>query len=163
MRGLNSLRVGFRGLQRTCGAVRDEGQVRKGEQGYTLIEVLVVLGIVALLMGLVGPRVISYLGDSKIKTTRLQIDGFAAALDLYHLDNGRYPTSSEGLQALVQKPEAAPAWNGPYLRTGAVPLDPWGRPYTYVFPGQHGEYDIVSLGPNGREGDPAANITSWKR
>lgn len=138
---------------------------RHGEQGYTLVEILVVLAIIGLVMGLVGPRVISYLSDSKVKAARLQIDGLSAALDLYYLDNSKYPTSAEGLQALVAKPESAAKWNGPYLKGNVVPQDPWGRAYIYTSPGQHGPYDIVSLGAEGRAGaaGESGNITNWRR
>jgi general secretion pathway protein G len=138
---------------------------RSGEAGYTLVEILVVLAIISLVMGLVGPRVIAYLSDSKIKAARLQIDGFAAALDLYYLDNSAYPSSTEGLQALVQKPEGAASWNGPYLKINAVPKDPWGRPYSYNAPGQHGPFDISSPGADGREGGTgeARDVVSWER
>jgi general secretion pathway protein G len=126
-----------------------------GEQaGFTLVEMLVVITIIGLIMGLVGPRVLSYLSDSKVKTARIQIQGFSSALDLYYLDSGHYPSASEGLAALVQKPEGAAIWNGPYLKANSVPNDPWGRAYVYRAPGQHGAYDIVSLGPDGREDDP---------
>lgn len=135
------------------------------EAGFTLVEMLVVITIIGLIMGLVGPRVLGYLSDSKAKTARIQIQGFASALDLFYLDNGRYPTAAEGLRVLGQKPEGATAWHGPYLSGNDVPPDPWGRPYVYRFPGQHGVYDIVSLGPNGRDGDSAAgeNVTSWQQ
>jgi general secretion pathway protein G len=123
-----------------------------GEEGYTLVEILVVLAIIALIMGLVGPRVISYLSDSKTKAARIQISNLIAALDLYYLDTGVYPDSAEGLQALVQKPEGAASWNGPYLQTGAVPSDPWGKPYLYTAPLQSGHYAVRSLGADGREG-----------
>src|SRR5262245_11266327 len=123
---------------------KDEAQA-----GFTLVEMLVVLTIIALVMGLVGPRVLNYLGDSKIKTARVQIQSLSAALDLYYLDNGQYPQGNEGLSALVQRPSAATRWNGPYLKSNLVPVDPWGRPYVYRSPGQHGAYDIVSLGPDG--------------
>jgi general secretion pathway protein G len=138
---------------------------REVEEGYTLVEVLVVLAIIGLVMGLVGPRVIAYLGDSKSKAARLQIDGFAAALDLYYLDNGAYPNSAEGLRALVEKPESAERWNGPYLKIAALPNDPWGRPYDYTAPGQHGPFDIVSLGADGRDGGSgdARDVVSWER
>jgi general secretion pathway protein G len=134
------------------------------EAGFTLVEMLVVITIIGLIMGLVGPRVLSYLSDSKLKTARIQIRSLSSALDLYHLDNGRYPTATEGLGALVQKPATATTWNGPYLSGTLVPNDPWGRPYIYKFPGQHGTYDIVSLGPEGREDDTFANanVTSWQ-
>jgi general secretion pathway protein G len=124
---------------------------------------LVVIAIIGLVMGLVGPRVLGYLSESKVKTANIQIKDFSSALDLFHLDNGRYPTANEGLSALVQKPEGVTAWNGPYLSGNAVPKDPWGRPYLYRFPGRHGAYDIVSLGPDGREDDAAANVTSWQQ
>jgi general secretion pathway protein G len=121
------------------------------EAGFTLVEMLVVITIIGLVMGLVGPRVLNYLSDSKVKTAKIQIQGFSSALDLFYLDNGRYPTSSEGLGALTQKPSGAATWNGPYLNGGAVPMDPWGRPYMYKVPGQRGPYEVVSLGPDGQE------------
>ena len=121
------------------------------------------LAIIGLLAGLVGPRVLGHLSDSKVKAARIQIDGFAAALDLFHLDNGRYPTSAEGLAALVQKPDGLAGWNGPYLKK-AVPRDPWGEPYKYrCCPGQHGDYDIWSEGADkapGGEGENA-DVLSW--
>ena len=92
---------------------------------------LVVITIIGLIMALVGPRVLNYLGESKVKAAKIQIESFSAALDLYYLDNGAYPAANEGLTALVQRPSSAPAWNGPYLRTGSVPDDPWGHPYVY--------------------------------
>lgn len=137
-----------------------EPQARRAEAGFTLVEMLVVITIIGLVMGLVGPRVLNYLSDSKVKTARIQIQGFSAALDLYYLDNGRYPTSTEGLGALTQKPDGGATWNGPYLKSNSVPNDPWGRPYVYKSPGQHGAYDIVSLGPDGREGDQPAAISA---
>jgi general secretion pathway protein G len=150
--------------KRSPSACRDD-RARQSEAGFTLVEMLVVITIIGLIMGLVGPRVLSYLSESKVKTARIQIQGFSAALDLYHLDSGRYPTSAEGLGALVQKPDGAMSWNGPYLSSNLVPKDPWGRPYVYKFPGQHGAYDIISLGPEGREGDASqgANVTSWQQ
>jgi general secretion pathway protein G len=133
---------------------------REAEAGFTLVEMLVVITIIGLVMGLVGPRVLSYLSDSKVKTAKIQIQGFSSALDLFYLDNGRYPTSSEGLGALTQKPGGATTWNGPYLNSSAAPVDPWGRPYVYKAPGQRGPYEVVSLGPEGQEGGELAITTN---
>ena len=104
---------------------------RRAEAGFTLVEMLVVIAIIGLIMGLVGPRVLNYLGDSKVKTAKLQIESFSSSLDLFYLDVGRYPTGSEGLAALAQRPGNTGIWNGPYLKTGAVPTDPWGHTYVY--------------------------------
>lgn len=139
-----------------------DGAARPGEAGFTLVEMLVVITIIGLIMGLVGPRVLSYLSDSKIKAARIQIESFEAALDLYYLDNGSYPASNEGLKALVQRPASAAAWNGPYLRTGAVPDDPWGHPYVYKVPGDHSPYEIASFGA-GRIGETQSMIKGAKR
>lgn len=138
---------------------------RRTEGGYTLVELLVVITIIGLIVALVGPRVLGYLGDSKVKTAKIQIQGFSSALDLFYLDAGRYPSSSEGLNALVQRPGNVSTWNGPYLKGGTVPLDPWGKAYAYRAPGQHGPFDIVSLGSDGQEGGTgnAADVTSWAR
>jgi len=124
---------------------------RTGEQGFTLVEMLVVITIIGLIMGLIGPRVLNYLSESKVKAAKIQMQSFASALDLYNLDTGRYPTASEGLTALVQ-PSAGVSWNGPYLKGAALPNDPWNHPYLYRVPGEHGPYDIMSLGSDGREG-----------
>jgi general secretion pathway protein G len=113
---------------------------------------LVVITIIGLIMGLVGPRVLGYLSESKVKTAKIQIESLSAALDLFYLDNGRYPAGNEGLAALVQRPASAAAWNGPYIKTGAVPADPWGRPYLYKVPGDHAAYEIASYGAAGQEG-----------
>ena len=114
-------------------------------------------------MALVGPRVINYLGEAKVKAAKIQIESFSSALDLYYLDAGRYPSSSEGLTALAQRPGGSQTWNGPYLKGGVVPNDPWGKPYVYRAPGEHGAYDIVSYGSDGQEGGTgtAADIVSW--
>ncbi len=123
------------------------------EAGFTLIELLVVLVILGLLAGLVGPQVLSYVGGSKTKSAKLQIEQLSAALDLYRLDVGRYPTSAQGLKALVETPAGTNGWHGPYLaKGGTVPADPWNNPFTYRAPGQGRPYDLISLGRDGREG-----------
>lgn len=138
---------------------------RRGERGFTLVEILVVITIIGLIMGLVGPRVLNYLTESKAKAAKIQIESFGSALDLFFLDTGRYPTGSEGLAALVQRPGSIAAWNGPYLKGGTVPSDPWGKPYVYRQPGQHGTYDLSSHGADGQEGGTGtgADITNWTR
>jgi general secretion pathway protein G len=138
---------------------------RGGEAGFTLVEILVVITIIGLIMALVGPRVLNYLAESKVKAARIQVESFSGALDLFYLDNGRYPTTSEGLTALAQRPGSIETWNGPYLRGGTVPSDPWGHPYVYRSPSEHGAYEIVSYGSDGQEGGTgtAADIESWKR
>jgi general secretion pathway protein G len=136
---------------------------RQGERGFTLVEMLVVLAIIGLIVGLVGPRVLNYLGESKIKTARIQIESLSSALDLYYADVGRYPSTSEGLTALVQQTGSVRGWNGPYLRGGTVPRDPWGNPYAYRSPGEHGAFDIVSHGSRGVEGGGSTetDVVSW--
>src|SRR6202051_1932585 len=114
------------GLMRSPLRMPPRRKTNYGERGFTLVEILVVITIIGLIMGLVGPRVVNYLGESKVKAARIQIESFASALDLYYLDNGRYPISSEGLTALVQRNGNSPSWNGPYLKGGLVPADPWG-------------------------------------
>lgn len=133
--------------------------------GFSLIEMLVVLVIIGLIAGLVGPRVLNYLGDARVKAARLQIESFSSSLDLFHLDIGRYPTAREGLGALVQRPAGTAVWNGPYLKGGTLPNDPWGNAYVYKAPGTKGPYDVISYGPAGREGgEGSANvITNWQR
>ena len=123
---------------------------------------LVVITIIGLIMALVAPRVLNYLGESKAKAAKIQIESFGSALDLYYLDEGRYPTTSEGLGALVQRSGNSTTWNGPYLKGSVVPADPWGHPYLYRSPGEHGAYDIVSYGSDGQEGGTgtAADISS---
>jgi len=135
---------------------------RRAQRGFTLVEMLVVITIIGLIMSLVGPRVLNYLGESKVKAARIQIQSFASALDLFYLDAGRYPTTSEGLVALVKPAAGLTAWNGPYLKGASVPNDPWGKPYAYRSPGERNPYDIVSYGADGQEGGTgtAADIST---
>lgn len=131
-------------------------------RGFTLIELLVVLAILGLLAGLVGPRVLSQLGGAKSKTAAVQIRDLEQAAELFKLDVGRYPTSQEGLEALVTAPAAAPGWNGSYLRKG-LPRDPWGNPYHYESPGRQGDIDIYTLGADNAPGGEGENadIGNW--
>src|SRR5258708_6933180 len=120
-----------------------------GQGGVTLVGMVVVITIIGLIMALVGPRVLTYLSDSKAKAAKIQIESFSSALDLYFLDLGRYPTSNEGLAALTQSNNAQ-GWNGPYLRGGVVPSDPWGHGYVYRSPGGRAPLEIISLGSDGQ-------------
>ena len=132
--------------------------------GFTLVEILVVMVILGLLFGLVGPRVIDYLSRAKIDVARIQLENIETALDLYRLDVGRYPSQEEGLKALVAEPAGVKRWYGPYLKERTVPLDPWDRDYLYAMPGSHDmSFDLSSLGSDGAEGgdDEAADITNW--
>ncbi|MAT91736.1 MAG: type II secretion system protein GspG [Halioglobus sp.] len=132
------------------------------QHGFTLIELLVVLVILGLLAGLVGPNIINQLGGAKTDTALVQIKQLEQALEMYKLDVGRYPTNSEGLEALVQKPGDADGWNGPYLKSG-VPRDPWKRDYHYAYPGSRADVDIYSLGQDGAEGGEGedADVGNW--
>lgn len=131
--------------------------------GFTLIELLVVLVILGLLAGIVGPQVMKYVGDSKTKTARLQLGDFGAALDLYALDVGHYPRTDEGLEALVTQPSGVAKWNGPYLKKSLVPKDPWGYEFHYKMPGDHGAYDLYSLGADNAEGGggEGQDVANW--
>lgn len=128
-----------------------------GEAGFTLIEMLVVLAIIGMISALVGPQVIKYLGRAKIDSARVEIQSLETALDLFRLDIGRYPTEQEGLTSLVEKPSNLTAWNGPYVKKKAAPVDPWGQPYVYRFPGKQGGYDLYSRGPDANGSGPTTN------
>ncbi|MBO6562076.1 MAG: type II secretion system major pseudopilin GspG [Nisaea sp.] len=126
---------------------------RRGEEGFTLLELLVVLVILGLLAALVGPRVMGVLGKAKGDVAAAQMDNLGTALDLLHLDAGRYPNTEEGLRALVAKPSGMERWNGPYLQSETVPLDPWSRPYLYRQPGENkAPYRLSTLGADGAPG-----------
>jgi general secretion pathway protein G len=134
-----------------------------GQRGFTLIELLVVLAILGMIVAFVTPQVLKYLGRAKSDSARIQIENIGGALDLFRLDNGRYPSQAEGLQALIEHPVGLNSWNGPYLKQKAIPLDPWNRPYTYKSPGDHGEYDLYTLGADGVPGGSGENqdVTNW--
>jgi general secretion pathway protein G len=131
-------------------------------QAFTLLELLVVVAIIGLLAGYVGPKYFGQLGKAETKAARAQIDGLEKALDQYRLDVGRYPSTEQGLNALMVQPSGASKWIGPYLKKG-IPPDPWGRPYSYKSPGEHGDIDLYSYGRDGSQGGTGedADITNW--
>ncbi len=134
----------------------------KLNMGFTLLELLVVMVIIGLLAGYVGPKYFAQVGKSEIKVTRAQIDAVEKAFDQYRLDTGHYPSTEQGLAALNTAPANEPKWDGPYLKKNA-PLDPWGNTYQYKMPGDHGELDLFSYGKDGQLGGngEAADITNW--
>ena len=136
---------------------------RRGEDGFTLLELLVVLAIMGLLAAIVAPQVLKYLGSSRSQTAKVQVQNIGAALELYKLDVGRYPTQDEGLNALVTAPPTAAGWNGPYLQKATALKDPWAQPYLYRIPGQHGEVDVYTLGSDKAEGGTgeARDVGNW--
>lgn len=159
---MNTTHDGFRRVSTSACADRsqpnsDVGDVLKmlfrysKSRGFTLLELLVVIVIIGLLAAYVGPKYFSQLGRSEVTVAKSQIEAFEKALDTYRLDLGRYPTTEEGLAALLVKPANAAKWNGPYLRKG-VPNDPWGRPYQYHAPGTNKEFDLLSYGRGGQPG-----------
>lgn len=133
------------------------------QSGFTLLELLVVLTILGLFAIIATPRVLQYLSGAKSKTATIQVEQLGGALDLYRLDLGRYPTEQEGLEALVNRPSDAARWNGPYVKKKEMLVDPWGEPFRYRIPGQHGSYDLYSLGADKQEGgeDENKDIVSW--
>lgn len=131
-------------------------------RGFTLLELLVVMVILGLLAGYVGPKYFAQIGKSEVKVARAQIDALDKSLDQFRLDNGHYPSLEDGLTALVTRPASEARWDGPYLKK-SVPQDPWGHPYIYRIPGEHGEYELLSYGKDGQQGGEgeAADITNW--
>jgi len=133
------------------------------QRGFTLLELLVVMVIIGLLAGYVGPKYFAQIGKSEVKTAKAQIDALSKALDQYRLDMGHYPSSENGLAALNAPPANETKWQGPYLQK-KVPNDPWGKPYQYKMPGEHGDYDLWSYGSDGSSGgkDEAAEVVNWE-
>jgi general secretion pathway protein G len=149
----------------THAVTRPEKYNRRGERGFTLLEMLVVLAIMGLLAAIIAPQVLKYLGTSRTQTAKVQIQNVASALELYRLDVGRYPTQEEGLNALITAPQTAPGWNGPYLQKSAALTDPWGQPYVYRYPSKHAvvEVEVYTLGSDKAEGGSgeAADVGNW--
>lgn len=140
---------------------RRNGQ-RRGQRGMTLIEILVVLVLIGIVMGIVGGNFLGKGEKAKADAAKIEINQIGQTLDLYKLEIGRYPTTQEGLQALLTAPSGATNWNGPYWKNGTIPKDPWGNEYKYTSPGAKGPYDIVSYGSDGKEGGdgPAKDINN---
>lgn len=135
----------------------------RNRRGFTLLELLVVMVIIGLLAGYVGPKYFSQIGKSEVKAARAQMDALGKALDQFRLDSGYYPSTEQGLAALIERPANLAKWDGPYL-SKAIPPDPWGNPYVFIMPGEHGEYDLLSYGKDGKPGGEgeAAEITNWQ-
>jgi general secretion pathway protein G len=133
------------------------------QEGYTLIELLVVLAILGLLATIATTQVLKYLSNAKFSTAHTQVESLSSALDLFKLDAGRYPTTQEGLSALETQPPGVDNWNGPYIKKTSTLDDPWGHPYNYRSPGQHGDFDLYSYGPD-VEGSKGADppVKNWK-
>jgi general secretion pathway protein G len=135
----------------------------RNDAGYTLLELLVVMGILAVLTAMATPQLMGYFSKAKTQSVQLQIENIGTALELYYMENGSYPSASVGLKALVEPTPEAPRWNGPYIKKAKNLLDPWGRPYQYNYPTSNGEYEVYSLGPSGKAPSVAASTGSAVR
>ncbi|SIO46226.1 general secretion pathway protein G [Bradyrhizobium erythrophlei] len=144
---------------------RRRALLRRGrnDAGYTLLELLVVMGILAVLTAVATPQLMGYFGKAKMQSVQLQIENIGTALEMYYMENGAYPSANVGLKALLEATPEAPRWNGPYLKKAKNLLDPWGRPYQYSYPGSNGEYEVFSLGPTGKAVSASAASTSSYR
>lgn len=142
----------------------DQRPISRKQIGFTLLELLVVLVILGLLAAIATPQVMKYLGRAKTDTALLQIENLGVVLDLYKLDNGDYPSEQQGLDALLTQPSGAPDWNGPYTRKGHSLIDPWGKKYTYNYPGKHSDFDLYSLGSDHKlgGGGEKQDVTNWQ-
>jgi general secretion pathway protein G len=132
---------------------------QRANAGYTLLELLVVLGILAVLSAMATPQLMGYFGKAKTQSAQIQIQNIGTALEMYYLENGGYPSESAGLKALVEPTSEAPNWNGPYLKKAQNLLDPWGRPFQYVYPSGDGSYQVFTLGPSGKTKSALASST----
>lgn len=139
---------------KTC--LRTTQPQSRGSAGYTLTELLVVLVILGLVMGLVAPRFIGQIGGARVKAAAAQVENLASAIEFFHLDTGQYPTTANGLNALISQPATIEGWNGPYLRRGRLPDDPWGNPYIYQLLGD-GRFVVRTLGKDAKEGGDGEN------
>lgn len=136
---------------------------KEDQRGFTLVEMLVVVAIIGFILALVGPKIIKNLGKGQRGAAKAQVELLGQALDTFRLDTGRYPTTQEGLSVLITNSGIA-NWDGPYLKKNVIPKDPWDKPYVYLCPGTHGEYDLYSYGPDGTQGGDGENkdIVSWE-
>jgi general secretion pathway protein G len=153
-------------MQQSTGSLTSQLSCRgaRRQAGMTLLELLVVLVILGIVGGIFASNIIGQGEKGKTKAAKVQIEQFGQVLDMFRLDVGRYPTTAEGLDALIHQPSGVTAWNGPYMKKDAIAKDPWSNDYKYISPGQHGGYDIVSYGADGREGGDGdgKDITSWQ-
>jgi general secretion pathway protein G len=135
--------------------------VNSSESGFTLVELLVVMVILVMLAGLIGPRVVGYLGSSRTKAAAIEVKNLTTSLELYFLDVGDYPSTTEGLASLVDTRVQKKGWNGPYLSKPQLPVDPWGNPYKYEFPGKKGKFDLYTFGRDGKPGGTGEDADTW--
>ena len=135
----------------------------RNDAGYTLLELLVVMGILAILTAFATPQLMGYFGKAKSQSAQLQIENIGTALELYYMENGSYPSANVGLKALVEATPEAPHWNGPYLKKAKNLLDPWGRPYQYSYPTANGDYEVYSLGQNGKATSASSDSSASRR
>ena len=135
----------------------------RNDAGYTLLELLVVMGILAVLTAMATPQLMGYFGKAKTQSVQLQIENIGTALELYYMENGSYPSTSVGLKALVEATPEAPRWNGPYIKKAKNLLDPWGRPFQYNYPVSNGQYEVYSLGPSGKAASASAGTAATFR